>query len=811
MPNETANSKPRVNKPLGREDKPFLPPYEALRAEVTTQIPINRLEGDTRPALDLPAHTFCPEPLSKPRRVKKFPPDPPISEAADALMGEFLGGKIMINPIIATQLSSVRPESKDRIYVDWFATVESRLFRRTGNQKPFISTWDNSHWSWLHPPPTQTKQAVKKFFLDQARGTVIVNTAQGEEMYESLYEFASLVFKLPQNKNTFLAQTSGFCEGPALTQCNFAFVIDSSTSPPTSRECFELSLPEDWKNFKYGRCPFRVQRWKKAMEYHPSNKIVTEVLRGMSWGVSYDYEGTRLSSRTCKNLKSENKFAEDLIAAREKQYQKGLRSGPFVVSDNELPLFNFMASPTGGVVKTFSEKVRPINDFGYPYDESSINDNIGEEKIQNSKFETAAQVLAKMGKNTLMCTIDVKGAFNLIPVALSDLHLNGELHQDKDGKLMAAFLSNLIFGSKSAPRKWNTFGAAIEFMTRMHTDLDAIIRYCDDFLIFIRPLPNGEPDWQKATKVFEQVMRIWIWLGVPFGDHTKPTRRVQWLGIELCSETLRSYVSDQRRQHVLKELEHWKERKSCTRRQLESLIGALFFITQVVTWGKAFLGRLIRASCTVKGHDHKICLSRKCPGFKLDIAWWLEYLPDWGGCSVLTCMEWTSPTGIIEAETDASEEGHGCYWDGHWYGVAWTDQQFLAAIRDGRKRLRLDKSSRSMPYLELYAIAVACATFGKKWSGHKVRIWCDCKPAQDALTKRYSKSPESQSLIRIIAGMSLQYNFDIQVEHIEGIKNVRADLLSHLNFYDFMMQAPLADYSQTIPSELIAPICEQEE
>jgi hypothetical protein len=50
----------------------------------------------------------------------------------------------------------------------------------------------------------------------------------------------------------------------------------------------------------------------------------------------------------------------------------------------------------------------------------------------------------------------------------------------------------------------------------------------------------------------------------------------------------------------------------------------------------------------------------------------------------------------------------------------------------------------------------------------------------------------------------MKHNFDIRLSHIEGVKNIRADLLSHLRFDDFFIQDPLADSTATIVSPLRA-------
>jgi hypothetical protein len=335
------------------------------------------------------------------------------------------------------------------VYVDWFADSGSRLFRRHGAGHPWRWAWDDGHWSWVVPPTCDTARAVDKFFVDGARGTIIITTTPEEKSFLRLKSVASIIFKLPVCHATFLSPQSGFAEGTGRSDQCYAFIVDDVSQTVSTQDMFDLNLADEWNKFRWGRCPFNIQRWKKALEYYPSNAFVTDVLRGASWGVTYEYSGTRLASRECTNLRSEQQYADQLIAAREKQYTSGIRSGPFAVGPGkQLPLFNWMTSPTGGVVKTFSDKVRPINDFGFPYDDSAINECISEDKICNTKFKWAADVLARLGRNTLMFTIDVKGAFKLIPVALADKHLNGELHRDKRGNVWASFSSVLNFWCK---------------------------------------------------------------------------------------------------------------------------------------------------------------------------------------------------------------------------------------------------------------------------------------------------------------------------------------------------------------------------
>ena len=109
-----------------------------------------------------------------------------------------------------------------------------------------------------------------------------------------------------------------------------------------------------------------------------------------------------------------------------------------------------------------------------------------------------------------------------------------------------------------------------------------------------------------------------------------------------------------------------------------------------------------------------------------------------------------------------------------------------------------------MPYLELLAIARACSTFGSRWAGKRILCRSDCEPASSALSKKYSKIPQLQQLIRIIGVLALSYNFDIRVKHIPSLLNLRADPLSRLRLDLF--DAQVTSYSHKLSKVLPAPL-----
>ena len=70
--------------------------------------------------------------------------------------------------------------------------------------------------------------------------------------------------------------------------------------------------------------------------------------------------------------------------------------------------------------------------------------------------------------------------------------------------------------------------------------------------------------------------------------------------------------------------------EKCIKRQLLSLIGKLFFACKVVPAGRIFLRRLIDLSCSVTRLHHHVRIIMEA---RLDLQWWLDFLPEWSGTS----------------------------------------------------------------------------------------------------------------------------------------------------------------------------------
>ena len=148
---------------------------------------------------------------------------------------------------------------------------------------------------------------------------------------------------------------------------------------------------------------------------------------------------------------------------------------------------------------------------------------------------------------------------------------------------------------------------------------------------------------------------------------------------------------------------------------------------------------------------------------------------------------WT-PAPELQLFTDASGAlGFGGYWKGAWFSQPWPPHL----------------ASKPIEWKELYAIVIACETWGTHWSGRRILFHCDNHAIVQVWESGLSRSSDLMYLVRALFYVAARNNFNVMIRHIRGIDNCIADSLSRLQLSRFRSLAPQADTTPTtIPAKL---------
>lgn len=115
-----------------------------------------------------------------------------------------------------------------------------------------------------------------------------------------------------------------------------------------------------------------------------------------------------------------------------------------------------------GLVPKKDGDYRLIHHLSYP-DQDSINYYLNPLacSVHYSSIDDAAAMIASLGQNALLAKSDIKSAFRLLPVAISDFDLLGFQFQGS-----FYFDKMLPFGASISCALWEKFATALHWLTQ---------------------------------------------------------------------------------------------------------------------------------------------------------------------------------------------------------------------------------------------------------------------------------------------------------------------------------------------------------
>ena len=512
-------------------------------------------------------------------------------------------------------------------------------------------------------------------------------------------------------------------------------------------------------------CNVNIELFEQLLSSHPDPDLVSYIIDGLKHGFDIGFTGS-FSPTLPKNHKSADENKKLIQDAINREIARGHTAGPFT----HPPFPQTHCSPIGAAPKK-DGTVRLIMDLSQPHG-SSINDDISKEDFpcEYTKFDDATNLLMEAGQGSLLCKLDVKHAYRLLPVRPDQWH---HLCYFWDGKYYVDLV--LPFGMRSSGAIFNQFASLIRWIIINHYKIPRIINYSDDFFAVLAK------DMKMASAQLRTIIQAFKDLGVPLASEKieGPVTLLVYLGIVINSLNMTIEVPEDKLLAAMASLTKWVRRRTCTKRQLKSLIGKLGHICKVVRPGRMFSRRLIDLSTTVKRMHHHITINVHA---RADIQWWIDFLPQWTAISMIPPTRTIRSTDL-QLYSDASDIGFGATYGPHWIQGSWNRQM----------------QPHSIDMKELYAILAAAFTWGHEWRGKRIVFVTDNKPITQVWDKGTSPSIPIMSLIRPLYLFAALNGFSVSFKHVYRTLNEAADALSKFQTDAFHMVMPGADL---VPTEL---------
>ena len=532
----------------------------------------------------------------------------------------------------------------------------------------------------------------------------------------------------------------------------------------------EGHLPE-----KFARIvtPLRSENWALHLSELPDRECAEYVLRGLGEGfrIGFDYENCSWRGAQ-SNMLSARQNTQVIDEYLRVEREKGRVVGPADPEQCRIQVNRF-----GVIPKSHQPgKWRLIVDLSYP-EGASVNDGIDPAlcSLSYTSVDWAVKLIVAAGRGSLLAKLDLESAYRMIPVHPDDRPLLGM-------KWRGSYLLDtaLPFGLRSAPKLFNVVADCLQWIFRRHEM--TVIHYLDDFLLV------GPADSDHCGSSLMLALELCDQLGVKVSRKKLegPTTTLSFLGILLDTVKMEVRLPEDKLARLNSLIQQWRSRRSCTKRELLSLLGHLHHACQVVRPGRSFLRRMISLSKVAKQLHHHLRLNA---GFRSDLEWWSLFVSGWNGVGMLASHTWEVPAAVFTSDASGSW-GCGVFTEsGQWLQFKWPEVW----------------ESVNIMVKELLPILLACAVWGKSLRGQAVQCFSDNAGVVAIVNTGKSQDDLAMHLLRCLFFFTATWEVSIHASHIAGKQNVAADALSRDNLPLFFQQVPQAAGREAtkIPVELI--------
>ena len=480
---------------------------------------------------------------------------------------------------------------------------------------------------------------------------------------------------------------------------------------------------------------FNFDLWYKCLDGYIDIQVVDYLHFGFPLSVNDGF----VAHAVDYNHSSATKFHKHVQEYLNTEMAEKALLGPF----NKHPLENFNISPIMSRPKG-NDKRRIIVDLSWK-GEHSLNANVTPHYdgipyiLRYPSLDLIQKRVVHLGHTACIFKIDISRAFRNLPVDPIDVNCLG-LYWDNSYFIDLSIPFGYIHGSACCQRVTD----AIRYICAKNNIF--LFNYCDD-LIGVE-LPH------KVEHAFRFTKNLVSDLGFPINldKLVVPSSVATCLGIQISVIDMTFSVPVDKLYYIKQLCIQWLNKSVVSKNKLQSLLGKLLYISKCVRYARVFMGRMLK---TYRKH-HKSAVVVLDDEFYKDLAWFNKFLFTFNGCVFIN--KEVKRTLFV----DASFMGIGGIFDNNVYAYHIPE----CCV------------NYSIVHLELINVLVALRCWSHLFNNSVVKIYCDNATVVAALNNFRIKDDLILLMVRNIWLILASCNIELVVEHIPGVRNVHADILS---------------------------------
>ena len=431
------------------------------------------------------------------------------------------------------------------------------------------------------------------------------------------------------------------------------------------------------------------------------------------YGFPLDFDRSTPLKQEGDNHNSAKQYPQDIQTYLEQEIKFGAILGPFQTP----PIQNLHHSPLMTREKPGAPHRQVIVDLSFPKGRA-VNTGVTKDIYLGTPFiltlpsiDKITSTVKKWGRGCLIYKLDISRAFRHIKLDPSDYDLLGIRH---NGHYIDTCLA---FGFGSGSALFQRLSDAIRFiLTRRNYD---VINYIDDVI------GVGLPS--VTTKAFTDLQALVRQLGLDISVKklVAPDTCVNCLGVVLDTKRFTISIPDEKLTDIKNICSLWQGKTSCSRKELQSLLGRLLYISKCVKASRFFLNRMLDVLCNM-GEEKFTNLDLN---FFQDLNWFSKFLTKFNGVAFFDHRPIKA-----SVELDACLMGMGGCWNSQVYSIP----------------MDRDYKNFTIVHLEMLNLLVAIKIWADPWSSQKVVLFCDNQAVVSVLNNSRTKDRTLAAIARNI-------------------------------------------------------------
>ena len=329
--------------------------------------------------------------------------------------------------------------------------------------------------------------------------------------------------------------------------------------------------------------------------------------------LDYDREGNLHSQEV--NHPSAVDYPEDINTYLTEEIQHEAILGPY----DTKPIKNLHISPMMTREKPNAPARRVIIELSFPQGQS-VNAGIPRDQYLTTPFvfklptvDTIIDQVKALGRGCKLYKVDISRAFRHVKLDPFEYDLLGLRHD-------RYYVDTcLLFGYRNGSALFQRLSDAVRhIMCQRNYD---VINYIDDIVGVDLP--------SKIDASFDALCHLLPELGFQISKKKlePPTTALNCLGIMIDTKTFTMSIPPAKLKEIIDMCSHWTNKKYCSKRQLQSLLGSLLYISKCVKASLFYLNRLLNVLRSIEDKQ-MVPVTREA---QRDINWFLKFIPKYNG------------------------------------------------------------------------------------------------------------------------------------------------------------------------------------